>query len=593
MYQFYYSKKEKKKRANYKNNIRDQFQINMIRPTMWEEHCLECSAPLCFETCPHYQARKDGRCKRFENGINLYRSPLGCNGQAVRVHFRKWANMMTIVFPTMMNEQDYLALNKRNQRLGHLLKWIVDGHLPVKFKWSLIRILAYGRRRLLRQKYATEDSVDAFLFHGYSFEKKDYNLIIEIYENDKTVFKKSIPIQYGENLTILRREELDPVCWTYGNLIKVYPENDIEAELDILWCDFVKGTFLQKEKPAEKVKCLVWDLDNTVWDGILIETDDPESLTLKAGVSEIMQIMDERGILQSAASKNTEEDVTPLFEKLGISQYMLYPQINWGPKSQSLEVIADRLNIGLDSLALIDDSVFERKEVKYHLPQVRTYDPLQLKELPELPEFDLPVTEESKKRRTLYQTERLRNQERAAQGQDTEEFLRQSEMELEYFIPVSDSEKKRCFELLQRTNQLNMSGIKYTEKEFLDMLSNSGTKCFAFSVSDKYGSYGIVGFGQYLLSGNRIIVTEYAMSCRVAGKCIENALFAFLLQKEHVEEGRMNVKITAKNKLLRKSLQEIGFTIVSQSKNVVEFKYTTLLKNRDIVKVVERSAADE
>ena len=91
MYQFYYTQKPADfVRKECKLNIRDHFRITAVRPAMWEEHCLECSVPYCFETCMHYQARSDGRCKRFTNGLLTFPEEKACCGQGVRVKFRKW-----------------------------------------------------------------------------------------------------------------------------------------------------------------------------------------------------------------------------------------------------------------------------------------------------------------------------------------------------------------------------------------------------------------------------------------------------------------------------------------------------------------------
>ena len=94
MYQFYYADRAKKLSAkDYKQNIRDYFEITAVRPAMWEEHCLECAAPACFESCVHYLPRSDGRCKRFENGLYTFADDRACCGQGVHVKFRKWGNM--------------------------------------------------------------------------------------------------------------------------------------------------------------------------------------------------------------------------------------------------------------------------------------------------------------------------------------------------------------------------------------------------------------------------------------------------------------------------------------------------------------------
>lgn len=166
--------------------------------------------------------------------------------------------------------------------------------------------------------------------------------------------------------------------------------------MDILWCDFVQGNAIESEKPAEKVKCVVWDLDNTLWNGTLIETDNPEDLKIRPGVLEIIHELDQRGIIQSIASKNDMDVAWPVVEKLGIAEYFLYPQIHWNAKSDSIRQIAKALNIGIDTFAFIDDSNFERMQVQSALPQVRVYDEKELQNILQRPEFKVMVTEESK-----------------------------------------------------------------------------------------------------------------------------------------------------------------------------------------------------
>src|SRR5699024_7660691 len=111
---------------------------------------------------------------------------------------------------------------------------------------------------------------------GFSYFHEAYNLIMEIYNDHTPLYKISLPIVPGENIFVINKEQLSKECWTPNNLVKIYPENDLEAELDLLWCDFVQGVPVIADKPAEKVKCVVWDLDNTIWNGTLIETDEPE-----------------------------------------------------------------------------------------------------------------------------------------------------------------------------------------------------------------------------------------------------------------------------------------------------------------------------
>lgn len=583
MYQFYYSDKNRiTGAAHYEKNLSDVFNVTAVRPAVWEEHCLECSAPLCFDTCPHYIARSDGRCMRFDNGIFVSENKLGICGESARVKFRPWANMMTVIFPQWYSLEKYHSSVSANAKLGKGFEKILRSHLPVKAKWESIRTAEYARR--MKLKSGDDSSApDAFIFHGFSFEEKPFRLIIEIFDSHTSMARTSIEMNPGENLQVIDISVFGEPARTPGNVVKVYPENDTEAEIEILWCDFVKGNKLVSEKPAEKVKCVVWDLDNTLWNGTLIETDNPDTLKLNSEILNTIKALDKRGIIQSIASKNDYEPAWNVVNKLGVADYFIYPQIHWNAKSSSVEAIAKSLNIGIDTFALIDDSVFEREQVKSALPQVRVYDVDIIANLLDLPEFDVPVTDESKNRRAMYKAEEKRNLLKNSDNSDTVEFLMKCNLRMNIFTPETEDEILRCFELVVRTNQLNMSGIKYSKEEFDSVLHRENHTNFAFSCEDDFGSYGIVGFGQYKIEEEKLVFTEFAMSCRVAGKYVESALFSELLRRANCEEGVFKVNITKKNSLLRRSLEEIGFVVSCHNDEKVEFLFKNNLLYSNLV----------
>lgn len=584
MYQFYYAKPlAQEKKPEFRMNVRNVFAVSAVRPAMWEEHCLECSAPLCFENCVHYQARSDGRCMRFANGMHVYPHALGCCGEGMHVRFRKWANMMTIVFPAMLEEQAYSKMAARNKELGKGLKLLLNSPLPVSIRWPGVRTVEYIRRRSLRKRAQDHQEPDAFIFHGYSHQKEAFQLMLEIYDDHTPVYKTALKIEPGENLLILDKEQLDCACWTPDYLVKIYPENDLEAELDILWCDFVQGKRVEASAPAAKVKCVVWDLDGTLWKDILIETENPDALTIRPEVMNMIRELDERGIVQSVASKNDYDAAWPVLERLGAAQYFLYPQIHWNAKSGSIREIAAQLNIGMDTFALIDDSVFEREQVKVALPQVRVYDAADVQSILTLPEFDVPVTPESRRRREMYRAEEKRNSLRKAENTDIVDFLRRCNLRLSVFEPQTQEEILRCYELIVRTNQLNMSGRKYTREEFDQVLKRKNCTSFAMRCEDDFGSYGIVGFGQYHIEQDQLVFDEFAMSCRVAGKYVESALFAHLLERENCAAGRFAVVKTKKNELLRKTLEQIGFVIHEENAERIAFQFSKALLHADLV----------
>src|SRR5262249_219300 len=117
--------------------------------------------------------------------------------------------------------------------------------------------------------------------------------------------------------------------------IALVPEADTNARLVFLTADFVRFSGRHSIEPGlPDVKWVVGDLDNTIWEGILLERDD---VTLKSSILEIIRTLDQRGILMSIASKNNHDDTWPRLEQLGIADYFLYPQITWMPKSRSLQ----------------------------------------------------------------------------------------------------------------------------------------------------------------------------------------------------------------------------------------------------------------
>jgi FkbH-like protein len=148
------------------------------------------------------------------------------------------------------------------------------------------------------------------------------------------------------------------------------------------------------------IKCVVWDLDNTLWEGTLLEGDD---VRLREGVLEIINALDRRGILQSVASKNDHDAAFERLRQFGLEAYFPYPQINWNSKAASISKIVEALNISADAIAFIDDEPFERGEVAHSLPQITLFDVKDLNGLLDLPLMNPRfVTEDSRRRRRMY-----------------------------------------------------------------------------------------------------------------------------------------------------------------------------------------------
>jgi len=119
--------------------------------------------------------------------------------------------------------------------------------------------------------------------------------------------------------------------------VALIPEADSEATLVVLTADFVR--YPRRDRAHAQVKCVVWDLDNTLWNGILLEQDDVD---IRPGVRELLQHFDQRGILNSVASKNEFRPCLEAAGGAGMAEYFLAPQINWMPKSENIKRIAER-----------------------------------------------------------------------------------------------------------------------------------------------------------------------------------------------------------------------------------------------------------
>lgn len=143
-----------------------------------------------------------------------------------------------------------------------------------------------------------------------------------------------------------------------------------------------------------KKKLVIWDLDNTIWNGVLSEDD---NVTLRENIESIIKTLDSRGILQSIVSKNNYEDAMQKLRELELAEYFLYPMINWSSKSTNIRNIVKQINVGMDTVAFVDDQNFERDEVSYHLPDITCIDATDINTLLDRDDMNPTyITEDSK-----------------------------------------------------------------------------------------------------------------------------------------------------------------------------------------------------
>lgn len=580
--------------------------IRWIRSSYWAEHCLECGEPLCYETCPNFAPRADRRCKRFRYGISDNLHFKGAPYHA-EICFRKWGKLETILYPGSFTPDKAMQIHdgwKQKSARKNLVS-----HLG---KYGLKRYPVEERQKFDSMKYKFSNNEDAknkqdtfhFLLQLYSYEKEPFTLFFDVTDDADLAFREGITIHPGYNQQCLDVRRLFP---PKGKLrAKFYPANNAEADVVFLFCEFVQlkpgvhprtyPAAQTQEIPAEKVKCIAWDLDCTLWDGILIESD-PQTLTLRPGVLDTIRQLDQRGVLQIVVSKNTREDVLPVLERLGIADYFVYILADWGAKSASIKQAAQLLNLGVDAFALIDDSAFERNEIAFSLPMVRTYAETEATGesntgILSKPELQFPVTEDSRSRRQMYQIEAKRKlAEKDASG-DNLEFLRACHLTANLSRPTSREEILRSYELLQRTNQLNLSGRKYELDAFSEHIASCGNDCFILKCEDRFGSYGQTAYLEaHVDRENRILqITEFAMSCRVAGKYVEAALMRCLFNHYH-SAGLAGIELlgrkTSRNGLLIRTFLDMGFLDRSGDSDIrLLCPVAESLQNTDVVSVI-------
>ena len=319
------------------------------------------------------------------------------------------------------------------------------------------------------------------------------------------------------------------------------------------------------------VKCLVWDLDDTVWDGILLEDSE---VRLRPRVVHILKTLDERGILHSIASRNDHDAAMARLREMGIDEYFLYPQINWSSKAASVAQIAKDLNLALDAFAFVDDQPFEREEVAFSHPGVLCVDSADLESLLDRPEFNPRfITEDSRLRRQMYQADIRRNLLEESFEGPKEEFLAGLEM-IFTIVPAREEDLKRAEELTVRTHQLNTTGYTYSYEE-LDAFRRSPDHLLLISsLEDRHGTYGKIGLALVECGPEVWTVKLLLMSCRVMSKGVGTIMMNHILMraKEAGVKVRAEFVSNGRNRMMRVTYSFAGFKEVGQEGEVTVFE---------------------
>jgi FkbH-like protein len=293
------------------------------------------------------------------------------------------------------------------------------------------------------------------------------------------------------------------------------------------------------------IKCVIWDLDNTLWKGVLLED---EQVYLNSNVIDIIKTLDNRGILQSIASKNEQTKAISKLAELELQEFFLYPQINWNSKASSISKIAQSINIGIDTIAFIDDQLFELEEVKFSHPEVLCLDAASLNQLLDLSEMNPRfITEDSKKRRLMYLSDIDRHQAESEFVGPQQEFL--TTLNMHFTISSAQEEDlQRAEELTVRTNQLNTTGYTYSYEELNQFRQSDQHKLLIASLEDKYGTYGKIGLALVECQDSLWTIKLLLMSCRVMSRGVGTVMLNYIIKLAKENNVRLCAEFVANNR---------------------------------------------
>jgi amino acid adenylation domain-containing protein/FkbH-like protein len=371
------------------------------------------------------------------------------------------------------------------------------------------------------------------------------------------------------------RASLDKVvgvrCLTHNELMSYYPvtahENELTDKLGhVPYCReyFLAIASLLARRIAVHLmspyKVLVIDCDNTLWEGVCGE-DGVSNIRVGVGhrrFQEAIVRLAESGMLICLCSKNNIEDVEEVFtgraDMVLRKDHIVASRINWESKAANIESLSQELSLALDSFIFIDDSAVECAEVRARLPAVLT---LQLPErAADIEEFvrhiwafdQISTTREAQRRTAQYKENQLREIARK-KAPSYLEFIASLNLRVD-IAPMRFEELARVAELIQRTNQFNLTSVRVRAGEIQEACAGGALQCLVVRVSDRFGDYGLVGVVLYTRGQRSLRVENFVLSCRALGRGAEyrvlNALGS-LAQQSGLDEVLLSYRPTARS----------------------------------------------
>lgn len=399
---------------------------------------------------------------------------------------------------------------------------------------------------------------------------------------------RSLALQYELNQRLVELSLQHPklrLVETAGTLAQIGLQNALSPKSDLVMklpyrrdaIDALAGTYVRviEELFLPRKKVLALDADNTLWGGVLGEDGlagikiDPVSYPGAAfwRFQEQLKAAKQSGLVLALVSKNNDGDVLEAFEKVRMPLTLAdfaTRRVNWLTKSDNIQAIAAELNLGLESIVLIDDNIFELEQVRHALPKVDCYqfpsaspeDGLKLfASISDLTAWHLAAEDLVKSQ--LYADEALRAQARSASA-TLDDYLRSLELRVEYGVN-RQSQLVRISQLTNKTNQFNLTTRRYTESDVEELMRQH--KVYDFRVVDKYGDMGIVGV--CIVKGRHI--DTFLMSCRALGREVETTMLKVVCDREGTDGLTAEFIRSEKNQMVEKFYEKNGFELTKES----------------------------
>lgn len=409
-----------------------------------------------------------------------------------------------------------------------------------------------------------------------------------IYDSKVKYGLKDVILELNQKLKEYCRDYDSAFLFDFNSFVTKFGERNVldnkkmfagDMKISFDYIPYLIYEFLGFVKPVLGLnkKCIVLDLDNTLWGGIIGE-DGIEGINLGPDTlgrpfmefQKVIKSLSKRGIILAINSKNNPEDAMKVIKEhphmfLNENDFACL-KINWNDKIANMRDIAKELNIGLDSMVFFDDDPSNRELIRMSIPEILVLelpkDPSEYSTiLRELNDFNLlMITDDDFKRSKMYLEERERLS-LESKTDNLDDYLKK----LEIKVKVHKANKfsiPRISQLILKTNQFNLTTKRYQEEEIKKFSQDKKMFVGCAEVEDKFGDNGITNVFIIKMNEEEWILDTFLLSCRVMGKGIEKGVLGKILQmakKEGIKKIRANFIPTQKNKPSENFLQDNGF----------------------------------